>query len=104
MMFSVVLVFIATNTFYHIAQVFYGLKIIDKYDFMVLRPIYALLLTVNSSINLFFYLHFNKPFRTQFMKMFCKPKAKTEIEMKSVSHPDTNDSKSSKATGITELR
>ena len=89
MMFSVVLFFIGTNTIYQASKIMYWNHIIGTKTMMILRPIHTLLLTINSSVNIFFYLYFNKKFRRNFFKMFGYERPKKDFERNLSNEPGT---------------
>ena len=70
MMFSVVILFIFSNTSL-LTEILFGNNSISEETFDILHPISSLLYVVNSSANLFIYLYFNKKFRDNFIAIFA---------------------------------
>ena len=70
MMFSVVILYIFSNTSL-LTGILFGTNTISEDTFNILRPISSLLYVVNSSTNLFIYLYFNKKFRDNFIAIFA---------------------------------
>ena len=80
MMFSVVILFIVSNTSL-LGYILIGTKSISEDTYAILRPISSLLFVVNSSANLFIYLYFNKKFRENFIAIFsCTKKTQNVLK------------------------
>jgi hypothetical protein len=80
MMFSVVFLFVAANSMSNLSNICLSLGHISLETFAILRPIVSFSLTVNSSVNIFFYLYFNTTFRNNFFSIFPSNKPKNKKE------------------------
>ena len=80
MMFSVVAIFIFCSTVSCFIYILYWFDVIDLLTFLILRPIDIFLLTINSSVNIFLYVCFCKPFRENLMAIFPWIKVKKNQE------------------------
>ena len=66
MMFSVVALFLISNTMRHVCAILFVSFNTDT----ILRPIYTFLQVINSSMNIFFYMYFNTIFRQNLIALF----------------------------------
>ena len=87
MMFSVVALFLISNTMRHVCVILFQKNIISFHTDTILRPFYTFLQVINSSVNIFFYTYFNTIFRQNLIALFdcvrlpCfKTKPKTQGE------------------------
>ena len=87
MMFSVVGLFLISNTMVHLSTILYSEYVISFDTHNILRPFYTLFQVMNSSVNIFFYVYFNTTFRQNLISLFdCvrlpsfKTKPKTQGE------------------------
>ena len=70
MMFSVVALFLISNTMRHVCAILLQENVISINTDTILRPIYTFLQVINSSMNIFFYTHFNTIFRQNLIALF----------------------------------
>ena len=70
MMFSVVLLFLISNTMHHVSIILFQEKVTNFHMDTILRPFYKFFLVINSSVNIFFYTYFNKIFRQNLIALF----------------------------------
>ena len=85
MMFSVVALFLISNTMRHVCAILLQENVISFNTDNILRPIYTFLQVLNSSVNIFFYTYFNTIFCQNLISLFdCVRlpcfKAKTEMQ------------------------
>ena len=82
MMFSVVILFIFSNTSL-LSFILIRTKSITENTYTILHSIGSLLFVVNSSANLFIYLYFNKTFYNNFITIFsCTKKTQSVLNTK----------------------
>ena len=80
MMFSVVAIFIVCSTVNCVIYIFYWFDIIDLITLLILSPINVFFVTMNSSVNIFLYAYFCKPFRENLIAIFHCIKVKKDKE------------------------
>ena len=70
MMFSVVALFLISNTMRHVCLILFVEKVISFDTMTILGPFYTFLCVINSSVNIFFYTYFNTSFRQNLIALF----------------------------------
>ena len=70
MMFSVVLLFLISNSMVHLSQILYSEYVISFDTHTILRPFYTFFQVLNSSVNIFLYAYFNSIFRQNLISLF----------------------------------
>ena len=70
MMFSVVAIFLISNTMVHLSTILYSEYVISFDTHNILRPFYTLFQVMNLSVNIFFYMYFNTTFRQNLISLF----------------------------------
>ena len=70
MMFSVVALFLISNTMRHVCIILLEENVISSATNITLRPFYSFLQVINSSVNIFFYAYFNSIFRQNLIDLF----------------------------------
>ena len=70
MMFSVVVLFLISNSMAHLCFILYSEMVISTTTDTILRPVYTFLQVMNSSVNIFFYTYFNTTFRQNLISLF----------------------------------
>ena len=109
MMFSVVALFLISNTMRHVCAILFQENIISLNNDRILRPFYTFFQVINSSMNIFFYAYFNSLFRQNLIALFdcvrlpCfKTKPKTEeqsISLNLVSKTKVTDLSTTSTSG-----
>ena len=70
MMFSVVVLFLISNTMCHVCIILSRKEVISFDTDTLLLPVYTFLQVINSSVNIFFYAYFNSIFRENLISLF----------------------------------
>ena len=76
MMFSVVILFLISNTMRHLCIILFKEKVTNLDTTIILRtnsilrPFYTFFQVMNSSVNIFFYAYFNQVFRQNLIALF----------------------------------
>ena len=70
MMFSVVALFLISNTMVHVSTILYSEYVISFDTHTILFPFYTFFQVMNSSVNIFFYVYFNTTFRQNLISLF----------------------------------
>ena len=109
MMFSVVALFLISNTMRHLCAILFQEKAVSLDTATILRPFYTFLQVINSSVNILFYTYFNTIFRQNLITLFdcvrflcfkTKPKTQREaISLNLISNTKMTDLSTSSTSG-----